>query len=227
MRVDASSRKDTLLRFDVGGLGGAPVASARLRLHALTDAPGGGDVYALPNTAWSESVVTWNTVPAAGGLLGSVGPIVAGGWYEVDVTALVAGGVPPGGAVAVRVASSDASSADYTSKEHFNGFAPELVIDLGGAPAQPLSASISDAPSPRLLPAPRPGQAAALPPRLAWLAPRSLACVVRGGGGSQKRCGQGPVDSEVCASTRACAWLITRGRTEATRASSRAAATAG
>ncbi len=81
----------------------------------------------------------------------------------MDVTALVAGGALPPGGAAVRIASSDASSADYASKEHFNGFAPELVIDLGGAPAPPLSASTS----PRPLPAPRPGEAAALPPRLA------------------------------------------------------------
>ena len=130
VRIDASSRKETLLRFDLNGIAGATVTGVRLRLYALNSSPVGGDVFVLPDTSWDEDTVTWNTAPAAGGLMGSFAPSVAGSWQEADVTGLVFADGP----VAVRITSTSSSSADYTSKENANGFGAELIVELGGPP---------------------------------------------------------------------------------------------
>jgi len=72
------------------GLGGAgSVASAKLRLNAAASANAsvGMTVYAVSNTTWSESTLTWNNKPARGGALGST--TVTGNsfiYYELDVS---------------------------------------------------------------------------------------------------------------------------------------------
>ena len=123
--VDASSEKNFLLRFDVTGVGGSSVVSAVLRLYVIDSSSSGGDFVRTTDTTWSEDTVTWNTAPAAdAGLVGSLGSVSSGGWVELDVTSLVSGDGP----VSLRVSSTDSNGADYSSKEHSNGLAPELVI---------------------------------------------------------------------------------------------------
>ena len=61
---------------------------------------------------------------ADGGVLGSLGAVAVGNWYELDVTPLVTGDGP----VSVRITSSDPNGADYSSKEHTTGNAPYRAI---------------------------------------------------------------------------------------------------
>lgn len=127
IEVDADSKKDGLLRFDVAGVGAQPVASVTLRLFVTDRSNTGGEFFEMLDTNWSENSVTWNNAPAGdGGLLGSLGAVAAGSWYELDVTSLVDGG----GAVSIRIISDDRNGVDYASKEHINGNAPELIIAL-------------------------------------------------------------------------------------------------
>ncbi|WP_299442022.1 DNRLRE domain-containing protein [uncultured Phycicoccus sp.] len=129
LEVDASSRKDILLRFDVTGVGGASVTSATLRLYAVDASSVGGTLTGVTDTTWNQNTVTWSTAPAAdGATLGSVGPVSAGSWYEVDVSPLVTGDGP----VALRITSTSSNGADYASTEHSNGNAPELVVVTSG-----------------------------------------------------------------------------------------------
>ena len=131
LEVDASSRKDILLRFDVTGVGGASVTSATLRLYAVDSSSVGGALAIVPDTDWDQDAVTWSTAPAGtGGALGSLGPVSAGSWYEVDVSALVTGDGP----VSLRISSTSSNGADYASTEHSNGNAPELVVVTGAPP---------------------------------------------------------------------------------------------
>ncbi len=129
MEVDASSKKDALLRFDVSGIGGASVASATLRLFAVDPSSFGGEFFKVTtNTPWSEDTVTWGNAPAGdGGSLGTLSAVEAGNWYELDVTPLVTGDGP----VSIRGTSTNPNGADYASKENPNLFAPELIVELG------------------------------------------------------------------------------------------------
>ncbi len=127
LEVDASSRKDILLRFDVSGLGSSSISNVILRLYATDESPLGGDFIEITATSgsWDEDTVTWSNAPAGDGIsLGSLGRVTAGNWYELDVTPLVNGD----GAVSIRVSSSNSNGADYASKENSNGNAPELIV---------------------------------------------------------------------------------------------------
>jgi glucose/arabinose dehydrogenase/chitodextrinase len=127
LEVDLHSRKDTLLRFDVNGTGGATISSATLRLYVVDSSSVGGDFHIATDIDWSESTVTWNSAPASeGGSLGSLSRVVSGVWYELDVTSLVNSDGP----INIRISSTSRNGVDYSSKENSNGNAPELVITL-------------------------------------------------------------------------------------------------
>ena len=137
--VDGSPVKHVLLRFDVTGLGGRPVLSAKLRLYCVDPSSVGGEFHRVADTSWNESTVTWNTAPAADpGVLGTLGSVQVGNWYELDVTPAVTGE----GLVSLEAVSSSTNGADYSSREGQAGFAPQLVITTtsgGGSspPSQP------------------------------------------------------------------------------------------
>ncbi len=129
--VDLSTQKDFLVRFDVTGVGTRTVTKATLRLFATNGSGSGGDFYLVTDDAWSESTVTWDNAPAAdGGLVGSLGAVAAGSWYELDVTSVVIGDGP----ISLRAASTNADGADYSSKENVSNTPPELVVELVDTP---------------------------------------------------------------------------------------------
>ncbi len=135
--VDASPDvKHVLLRFDVSGLLGRPVVSAKLRLYCVDASGFGGEFHRVPDTSWNESAVNWNTAPAAdAAVLGTLGSVQVGNWYEVDVTSAVTGD----GLVSFEALSTSTNGADYSSKEGTAGLAPELVVTTtaGGGDTTP------------------------------------------------------------------------------------------
>ena len=125
LEVDGSSIKDVLMSFDVSGIGSSSITSATLRLYAVDSSSDGGNFFAVTDTTWNETSVTWATAPPGdGGALGSLGSVTSGNWYELDVTALITGD----GKVSIRVSSTNSNGADYASKEDSSGNIPELVI---------------------------------------------------------------------------------------------------
>jgi hypothetical protein len=136
--VDGSPVKHILLRFDVAGLGGRPVLSAKLRVYCVDPSSLGGELHRVANTSWNESTVTWNTAPGADpGVLRTIGSVQAGNWYELDVTPAVSGEGP----ISFEALSTSTDGADYSSKEGLAGFAPQLVITTtsGGGSSSPPS----------------------------------------------------------------------------------------
>ena len=132
--VDNSPVRHILLKFDVAGVGSNTVASAKLRLFNEDSSSAGGTFYRVANSSWSEGTVTWNNAPAADATsFATLGSTSAGNWYEVDVTSLVNGDGP----VSIRVTSPSSNGADYTSKEGTAGFAPQLIVTLGGGQSTP------------------------------------------------------------------------------------------
>ena len=86
IQVDNSPVKHFLVKFTVTGVGGRPVTSAKLRLHCVDPATSGGDFHRLLDTSWSETSVNWNNAPASEpAVVASLGSVVAGNWYEVNL----------------------------------------------------------------------------------------------------------------------------------------------
>ena len=86
-----SKNYDTYLKFDASPIGGG-VTSAKLRIYAKLSASGtvSSTAYAVSNTSWSETGITWDNKPTRGASLGSVTiNTTSYGWIEVDVTTYV------------------------------------------------------------------------------------------------------------------------------------------
>jgi len=129
LMADNSPVRHSLWKFNVSGIGSSTVAGVKLRLYCLDGSSSGGNFYRVANNSWSEGAVTWNNAPAAdSSSLASLGTVAAGTWYEVDVTSLISGDGP----VSLRVSSLSSNGADYSSAEGAAGFAPQLIVMLGG-----------------------------------------------------------------------------------------------
>jgi hypothetical protein len=127
--VDNSPVRRMFLRFTVTGVSDT-VTSAKLRLRTISGNSGsniGGTFKAMSSTTWSETGTTWNNQPNLdGATLGSIGSVTNDNWYEVDVTAAVAGN----GTYSFGASSSSTDGAYYDSRES-GADAPQLVITTG------------------------------------------------------------------------------------------------
>jgi chitodextrinase len=132
LQLDSPPR-DLLVRFDLGGIDTSTVVSATLRLFNTNSSSEGGNYHVASDTDWDQATVTWNSAPAAGMLLGSLGSVSSNTWYEVDVTGAVLG--DPDGVIGIRTANfGTTNGAYYASLENPGGNAPELVVELSEAP---------------------------------------------------------------------------------------------
>jgi hypothetical protein len=132
--ADASPTKTTYLKFVVSGLT-APVATARLRLHARdadnAASPAGGRLATVGATGWSESAMTYGNRPAASATaLATLGEVRRNTWYELDVTPAVL----RDGTISFALSSGNADSAYFDSREQ-PGLAPQLVVTTAAPPA--------------------------------------------------------------------------------------------
>jgi RHS repeat-associated protein len=126
LQVDLSGLKEFLVKFNVTGVSGRPVVSARLRLYCVNSSNVGGDFHRVADQTWQEGTVTWNNAPTGDAeVLDSLGAVSYNTWYEVDITSLITGD----GTYSLRVTSTSSDGADYSSKEGAN--APQLIVTTG------------------------------------------------------------------------------------------------
>jgi hypothetical protein len=126
LETDNSPVKHFLLRFTVSGVGTQQVTGASLRLTCVDPSPHGGDVTVAASNAWTESTVTWNTAPAPGPIVSSVGAVVAGNAYTFDLSQVIHGD----GTYTIRVTTTNADGADFTSREGAIGSRPQLTLNV-------------------------------------------------------------------------------------------------
>jgi len=127
LEADHDPSVDFLIKFDVSGINQQSVLSAKLRLYNVNSSEAGGNLYEITDNAWLEDSVTWNTAPAAeASSLASIGPVIDGNWYEIDVTSLIT----EDGTYSFRISTASKDGADYTSKDGAAESAPQLIIRL-------------------------------------------------------------------------------------------------
>jgi PKD repeat protein len=120
------------LLFDVSGISG-PVQSVRLRLY-VTDATNSAQgVYAIGNTTWTESGITYQNAPAIGGSpLVTVTPRTLNTYVDIDLPASAISG---SGRYTFALKSAGTDSLIVASRE-VAANRPQLVIN-GGSPPPP------------------------------------------------------------------------------------------
>ena len=123
-----------LLKFNVTGLTGCTVSTAKLQLtvgNGTDDkSPYGGDLYGTTTSSWTQSTVTWNTAPTANATKTSSvpGTVNLSTAYQFDVKPLITGN----GVVSMLIKSTSSDGARYYSKEGGTTTqAPQLQITCG------------------------------------------------------------------------------------------------
>ncbi len=127
LSTDAAPEINSLLRFDVQGLGGT-VTDATLRVFVPTDSTIGFDVSEVADNSWGETTITFDNAPTIGSLINNAGATAAGTIVEIDVTSAVFGN----GQVSFALTSADSNRILMSSREGANP--PELVINVNLGP---------------------------------------------------------------------------------------------
>jgi hypothetical protein len=131
LRVDASPKVRSFLRFSVQGISGS-VSKATLRLYAVDGSSDGYKVRSVSDTTWGETGITYNNAPAfSSPVLGKSGSIRGSSWTQVDVTSVVAGN----GTYSFGLITRSTTRIRFSSKEGTN--APQLVVETGADTAAP------------------------------------------------------------------------------------------
>ena len=113
---------DSYVKFDVGGLSGAPL-QAVLRLWVETTGTTTYKVYQVTDSSWTEGGLTFDSRPAFGGLLATSGATTAGTWMDLDVTGAVNGN----GLVTLGFTSGSTAGKNFGSREDAQ-HAPQLLL---------------------------------------------------------------------------------------------------
>jgi hypothetical protein len=137
LRTDGSPLVRSYLRFDVRNLTGG-VTRATLRVYATSALSLGYDVRAVTDSVWGETTINYNNAPTFGSAIGASGPVVAGGWTNVDVTSLITGD----GVYNVVLTSASGTALSLSSREAAATNRPQLVVEVQTVPtAAPTSTS--------------------------------------------------------------------------------------
>jgi hypothetical protein len=83
----------------------------------------GGSLYAITNTTWTETGITWNNAPPISGTpIATAGTVTTGTWVEFDLGTRITGN----GTYAFAISNGNSNAVDYASRESAND--PVLVI---------------------------------------------------------------------------------------------------
>jgi len=152
LEISNSPRTDTLLKFNVSGVGTGIVRSAKIRLVPAGSASVGGEFHSATSNNWSETLVTWANAPSASStIIAKQGAITQGNPVFVDVTSAI----QKDGTYSFRVLNTvkDNAPYDYYSRESSSQRAPVLILTVDSSTATPT-------PAPTASPTPVPVQSA-------------------------------------------------------------------
>ena len=120
------------LRFEVKGLNGAAVQSAKLQVYANSSNNAGYTVKAVSNNSWSEKDVTYSNAPGLGGEIKSIGEFDSGKYTEVDISSYIRGE----GTFSLALVARNSTQTNLASRED-GSHAPKLVLTLSSSQPPP------------------------------------------------------------------------------------------
>ncbi|MCA1702343.1 MAG: DNRLRE domain-containing protein, partial [Actinobacteria bacterium] len=113
LNVDASPVQQSYVKFELAGLEGTTVTSAKLRLYVVNGSVSGGSVRTVSNTGWQEGAMTYDSRPAIDGdVLSTLGAVNVGQWQELDVTRAVSAD----GTLSLGLTTTSTDGAHYASR---------------------------------------------------------------------------------------------------------------
>ena len=129
-----SVNRRSYFKFDTASVIG-PVSSVKLRVYGQNSTTGSLTVetFAVSDTAWTESSLTWNNKPGLGStaLAGQTIASTTKAWYEFDVTPYVQSERAAGRTIislALKVPTNNSLMFNNNSKENTKSNGPQLVI---------------------------------------------------------------------------------------------------
>jgi hypothetical protein len=136
LRIDGSPTMHSYLRFEVKGLNGAAVQSAKLQIYANSSNDSGLTVKTVGDNSWAEKSIKYSGAPGIGSAIKSVGKFSEGKTVEVDVSSYIHGE----GTFSLALVARNNTQTNLASREDSH-HAPKLVLTLGSgqppAPTQP------------------------------------------------------------------------------------------
>lgn len=118
------------VRFNVSGLNGAKITSAKLKVYSLYASSSGFTVYKANSSSWTETGITYNNAPGFGSALRSTSTFKANVWLTLDLTGSVTGE----GQVTYVLTTPGSDAFTLASRERSSGaYAPQLIITTGSA----------------------------------------------------------------------------------------------
>jgi hypothetical protein len=158
--VDNEPIRRFLMRFDVTPPAGKRLKTATLALSCINKSSTGGSIRLVPDT-WGELTATHGSAPAFGSqTVATIGSVVAGTRYQVDLTAVAQTASAAGAALSIGVVSSSNDGADYVSREGAAAQRPALTIVWEDVPGATPTPTPTNTPTPTPTPDPDPS----LPP---------------------------------------------------------------
>ncbi|MPY91078.1 MAG: DNRLRE domain-containing protein [Luteitalea sp.] len=128
--ASASFSRWTYLKFDLSGVAAVGAATLRLFARVAESEVIDTSVFAVANTSWSETGITWNNKPALGGT--PLDTISVGGdfqWYDLDVTSYIQNELAAGRTtIGLGLRNPTTSSQIILAHSRENANQPELVL---------------------------------------------------------------------------------------------------
>ena len=123
LRVDGSPIVRSYLRFTVQGLNGT-VTKATLRIFANSASSSSLVASGVSNNTWTESTINYSNAPPLGTSIGTAGPVTAGVWISIDITAYITGN----GTYNLAVTTPGSTAISLASRQS-GANAPQLIIE--------------------------------------------------------------------------------------------------
>lgn len=129
--VDNSPVEVAYLKFDLTPYAGKTIQSATLQLvSAGSGSTGKQNVKLVADDNWTEVGVTYNSRPALGTSIGTLGPTATNTSYSIPLTSAgLAGDL--GSQLSLGLDTSSSDGLDLNSREAGSAVAPKLVLTLG------------------------------------------------------------------------------------------------
>jgi len=123
--VDGSPMKITYIKFDLSGLTGLSISSAKLRLKVAGDkSPTLQSVKSVADTSWGETTLNYNNRSSLESVINTFSGPTVNTWVEIDIMSEAA--ARQGQLMSLGIDETSSNGINFYSKETVNG--PVLVI---------------------------------------------------------------------------------------------------